>query len=364
MKMGGLIGSAPARGSRNGVAAKQALELSSDGIRSDGTRRPDVHRDEIEERRNRSLSRDSLLVARDVTYSTGRRTLLQKTSLALRPGELVLLIGPNGAGKSTLVHILSGATRPTSGFVELAGHDLRTLGVEALARRRALVSQAPPSPFSFPVTDVVALGRVCSHSREAPTTTRRHVLHALLLTGSLDLAGRDFSTLSGGERQRVVFARALAQVSGSNEPTCLLLDEPTSGLDVGQQHRLFETARDFAAAGNGVLAVAHDWSLAARYADRVVVMESGRLRACESPDVVLASGIVDDVFGVTTRIVESSAEWNRPIIPVVMDGSAGTLTACEGAGMPPIVAHGAGQSVERVATSVHRIGSVDFTERR
>jgi iron complex transport system ATP-binding protein len=260
------------------------------------------------------------LVARELSYMAERRTLLQDVSLQLRAGELTLLIGPNGAGKSTLIHLLSGALVPTCGSIELDGRDIRGIGAESLARLRALVSQAQPTPFPFPVSEVVALGRACSRPRESSSETRRHVRHALFITGSSHLERRDFSTLSGGERQKVVFARALVQLSGAAVPTWLLLDEPTSGLDVKEQDRLFEAARAFAACGNGVLAIAHDWSLAARHADRIIVLETGRVRATGRPDLVFSSGVVDEVFGVATRIVDSIHGSENPLVPVVMEG--------------------------------------------
>ena len=237
----------------------------------------------------------TVLHVRGVTAGYGRRVALRECTIGVRPGELAAVVGPNGAGKSTLLRVLAAVLRPFSGTVTLDGSDLASFPRSALARRIAVVPQIFDTLFPFTVREIVALGRTArlgafgAPRREDVAAVDRAIADLELGT----LAARRIDQLSGGERQRAVLAMALAQ-----EADVLLLDEPTVHLDPSHQLAtlawLGRLARD---RGLAVVAVLHDLNLAAARADRIVVIDDGRVMRDGPPDRVLDQDLVSGVFG-------------------------------------------------------------------
>ena len=257
------------------------------------------------------------LEADRVDVERGGLTLVRAASLAVEPGECVAMIGPNGAGKSTLLHALSGAQTPARGVCRLDGRPLAEYAPAELARRRAVLPQAPALGFPLNVADVVALGR-SPHAGFSDRGEDRRVIQAVLAEADIaHLSERTYPSLSGGERQRVHLARVLAQVwtarCGDSSARYLMLDEPTNNLDIAHQQRMIATAASFAQYGNGVLAVLHDPNLAAQYADRLVVLADGTVRANGPPDEVLTSSLMADIFGVTA-LCRTHPRTGRPFV--------------------------------------------------
>ena len=208
------------------------------------------------------------ITAETVWYSYGRHEAVRGVSLTVAAGEIVALMGRNGAGKTTLLKLLMGLLRPTQGRVLVAGQDTRKTPLETLARSVGYVPQRP---------DVLLFADTVQE--EVDFTRRNHGLPGngatAALLGSLGLggmAGRDPKEMSVGERQRVALAAVLAA-----EPAVLLLDEPTRGLDYGQKARLTATLQRLAAEGRAILLATHDVELAARVADRVVLLSGGQV---------------------------------------------------------------------------------------
>jgi iron complex transport system ATP-binding protein len=235
------------------------------------------------------------LAARAVRAGYRGREVLHGIDLLFTGGERVALVGPNGSGKTTLLRTLAGTLRPASGDVALDGMSLAAIDARARARRIAVVPQTFTTPFAFTVREVAALGRtpyVGTFGRPA-AADRAAVERALERTGCGPIADRPLAELSGGERQRAVLAMALAQ-----EGDVLLLDEPTVHLDPAHQRSTLELvgrlARD---RGVLVLAVLHDLNLAAALADRVVVLNDGRVAWDGSPAEVVTGAMVASVFG-------------------------------------------------------------------
>ncbi|HAF11168.1 MAG TPA: hypothetical protein DCK98_13950 [Chloroflexi bacterium] len=243
------------------------------------------------------------LVARSLAAGYGSRAVLRGVDLTFEPGTLVALVGPNGAGKSTLLRALAGLIRPTAGAATLDGIDIATLSRAALAARVAVVPQAFDTLFPFTVREIVTLGRTARLGLFARPTARdvAAVARAIDEQDLAPLLDRRLDALSGGERQRVVVAMALAQ-----ESDVLLLDEPTAHLD--PQHQLGTLRRVAALArarGVVVLAVLHDLNLAT-LADRVVVLDAGRVVADGPPATALAAAVVTRVFGPGLTIAQLS----------------------------------------------------------
>ncbi|MBK1698213.1 heme ABC transporter ATP-binding protein [Rhodovibrio salinarum] len=257
-----------------------------------------------------------MLSARDIQVARGGRTVLTDASLDVRPGQLLAVIGPNGAGKSSLLQVLSRALAPDAGAVALDGRPLSDWHRGELARRRAVLPQAPSVAFPFRVRDVVALGR-SPHAGLTDRAADQAIIEAAMReTAITHLAGRIYGTLSGGERQRVHLARVLAQVWASldDDSACyLLLDEPTNNLDLAHQHDLLVQARRFAARGGGVLAILHDPNLAAAYADRIAIVAGGRVVMEGMPESVLSAETLTTTFGMPVEVFRPHGAA-RPLI--------------------------------------------------
>lgn len=249
------------------------------------------------------------LEARDITAGYPARPVLERVSLQAHDGELLAVLGPNGAGKSTLVRALIGTLTPTSGEVLLRGRALSGLPRREIAREIAVVPQESDVAFGFSVRQVVMMGR-------APHQTglllprpedERAVSDALERCELSELAGRPISELSGGERRRVTIARALAQDTG-----VLVLDEPAAHLDIRHAAVVGELARRAVdERGVACIAVMHDLAAAARWADRVALLDAGRVVACGAPDEVLHPELLAKTFGVPIRVGSDPEDGQR-----------------------------------------------------
>lgn len=248
------------------------------------------------------------IVATNITvhYRDAERAALHDVSMALRPGELLVLAGPNGSGKSTLFRALLGISRLSAGQVCIADRILADWRRESLAQLVGAVAQREEPVFPQRVRDAVMLGRWARLGALAPAThdDRRAVDAALARTGLAALAHRGTDTLSGGEWQRVRLARALA-----GEPRFLLLDEPGTALDLAHEMAILELLRELVQDGIGVLAITHHLNAAAQYADRVLMLDRGEVAAEGTPASVLTSEAVSRVFGwpVAVQALESGA---------------------------------------------------------
>lgn len=253
----------------------------------------------------------ALLHLHQVGVQRAGRALLRDVSFDLAAGECMAVVGPNGAGKSSLLKAITGEW-PGLGQVVFAGRDRQAWPREALARRLAVMTQQAQLAFAFTVREVVALGRL-PHRGAGAAADRRvvdEVLQALALQAH---AERSYLGLSGGERQRVQFARVVAQIWNPAEPSLLLLDEPTSALDLSQQHSVLGLAQRLRAQGVAVLAVLHDLNLAARYADRVLMLRQGAVQALDTPQAALSAERVAQVFGVAVECLPSRHD-GRPLV--------------------------------------------------
>lgn len=268
-----------------------------------------------------------------VRYPGTTTPALDGVSLGLAPGEIVAVVGPNGSGKSTLLRALLGLLPLTAGGVTLNGRALTDWSRRDLADAVGALPQREESTFPLTVLESVLLGR---WSRLGPVAAVAQADHAAV-TAALrrcDVAGledRRIDTLSGGEWQRVRVARALVA-----SPRLLLLDEPTAALDVGHEMELFELLRRLAAEGLGVLVITHQLNLAARFADRLILLDRGRTVAEGRPPEVLREDVVSAVFGWPVAVTSwcdgapqviplrraEAAESGRALPPLREDGSA------------------------------------------
>ena len=239
------------------------------------------------------------LAATSMTVRVGAKTLLDQLTLAIAPGETVALVGPNGAGKSTLLRALAGEIVPQAGTVALRGRPLKSYSARTLALHRAMLSQHTTVAFPFTVADVVRMGAGDRGGADAL------VASALAEVDLTAFGERIITTLSGGEQQRAHFARVLVQLACGDAihgPGLLMLDEPTASLDLRHQLDLLEATRRRRARGVTIVAVLHDLNLAALFADRIVVLDHGRIVADGTPADIITDTMLEQVFGVTGAI--------------------------------------------------------------
>jgi iron complex transport system ATP-binding protein len=232
-------------------------------------------------------------------YPEGARPAVDSVSLDVPAGACTAVLGPNGSGKSTLLRLLLGTLSPASGSIDLDDRPVARWDRPEIARAVGVVPQGEEAAFPMSVRELVAMGRYphLGPWRREGDADRRAVERAMRRCDVLSLAHRPVSTLSGGERQRARVARALAQ-----EPAALALDEPTAALDVSHEMAIFELLRELGRGGTTVLLVTHNLNLAARYADRLVLLDRGAVAATGTPAEVLTRETVERVYGWPVRI--------------------------------------------------------------
>lgn len=238
------------------------------------------------------------LTTQALSVSLGTRTVMDGMSLSLEPGRLIGIIGPNGAGKSTLVRALLGLV-PYRGNIALDGAEITSLTRAQIARELAYLPQGQILHWPLSVERLVGLGRLphLAPMSRISAADQTIIDRAMKRADIEHLRDRVATELSGGERARVLLARALAV-----EARGLIADEPLASLDPGHQIDVMELLRSEAASGALVVAVLHDLTMAARYCDRLLLMDRGRLVAQGAALEVLNEANLRSVYGVQARI--------------------------------------------------------------
>ncbi|MEM1586846.1 MAG: heme ABC transporter ATP-binding protein [Candidatus Bathyarchaeia archaeon] len=241
--------------------------------------------------------------------------VLENVSFSIRSGEFVGLLGPNGSGKTTLLRVISKSLRPRVGAVYLNEMEIYSMKSREVAKNIAVVSQDSNLDFDFTVLEIVLMGRHPHISRLKFVESEKDLeiaKKAMEQTNTWHLAERKINELSGGERQRVMIARALAQ-----EPKVLLLDEPTTHLDINNQLEIMDLLKE-TCVKNGlvVLAVFHDFNLAARYCDYAILLKDGKIVAIGRVDEVLSSENIKRVFQVDVIVKKHPLTNSLYVIPI------------------------------------------------
>ncbi|MPS68659.1 MULTISPECIES: ABC transporter ATP-binding protein [Novosphingobium] len=234
-----------------------------------------------------------------LSVSLGRREVVRRIDANLKPGELVGVIGPNGAGKSTLVRAILGLLPLREGAVHIDGEALTSLAPRDIARRIAYLPQGQTLHWPLTVERLVALGRLphLGPMSKISAQDQAIVQEAMQRADVTHLAGRVATELSGGERARAMLARALAVGAGA-----LVADEPLASLDPGHQIDVMELLLGEARNGKLVVAVLHDLTMAARYCDRLLLVDKGELVAEGAPREVLTAERLRTVYGIRSQV--------------------------------------------------------------
>jgi iron complex transport system ATP-binding protein len=244
-------------------------------------------------------------------YAAGARAAVDDVDVFVEEGTFQAIIGPNGSGKSTLARLLLGTLTPERGRALYRGRPSHLVSRREIARAVGVVPQSETHAFPLTVAEVVGMGRYphLGAWRSAGPVDRRAVRDAMERCDVADLEHRSTSALSGGERQRVLIARALAQ-----QPGALVLDEPTASLDVSHEMAIFELLSALRGEGVTVLLVTHNLNLAARYADRLVLLDRGGVVAAGAPRDVMQVDVIRSVY-----------RWPITVRPLGVDGADGDV---------------------------------------
>ena len=250
------------------------------------------------------------LQAEDVVAGYTATNVIDGLDLTVQAGSITALVGPNGSGKSTLLRTLGRLLKPRSGTVLLDGESLAHLSTAVVAKALAVLPQAPPTPPALTVRQLVEHGRYAHLGPLGrPGTTDQDAIDQAMRTAGVEgMASRGVDTLSGGERQRAWIALTLAQ-----QAPVLLLDEPTTFLDVGHQYEVLELLAELRTSAElTVVLVLHDLNQAARFADRLVVLQEGRIVADGAPSDVLTPDLLISVFGIHAQVI-TDRRYGRPV---------------------------------------------------
>ncbi|MEA5551722.1 ABC transporter ATP-binding protein [Anabaena cylindrica UHCC 0172] len=230
--------------------------------------------------------------------------IIHDINLSLQTGEWLSLVGANGSGKSTLLKLISRVLAPQQGVILLDGKAIHSQPANLVAQKLALLPQQQTVPVGLTVSQLVSLGRTPYQpwwQWELSAEDRQKVESAIEKTQLADFKDRLVEELSGGERQRAFLALALAQ-----EPKVLLLDEPTTYLDINYQLQLLELLKNLNQQQNlTIVTVLHELNLAARYSSRIALLKQGNLWEVGTPETVLTSHNIAQVFGVESVIIHT-----------------------------------------------------------
>ena len=246
-------------------------------------------------------------------YPGSAEAALRGVTMTVADGSLTAVIGPNGSGKSTLLRALLGVVRPNGGSTTLDGRDSQTWDRRELARQVGVVPQSETVAFPLTVRAMVAMGRYphLGPLRAERPADRAAIEQALARCDVQNLRDRSVTALSGGELQRVRIARALAQ-----EPRALVLDEPTASLDIRHEMAILGLLREWADGGMTMLLITHQLNLAARFADRMVLLDRGAVAAAGVPREVLREEVLQRVYGWPVRVDQDPVTGSVRVVPL------------------------------------------------
>ncbi len=255
-----------------------------------------------------------MIRAHQINFKHKEFRILDGVDVSLEYGEFLAIVGPNGAGKSSLLSVLADEVRVGKQKVLFKDKPIRDWDVKELSKHKAKFSQHNSNDIPLEVKDVVMMGRYPYFDAQPGNEDLEAMDKMMHETDITHLKERDYNTLSGGEKQRVHLSRVMAQLENDIAHKLVFLDEPLNNLDIKHQYKALEIIRNFTQKANSAIVVLHDLNLAAQFADKVLLMKSGRVSAYGSPQEVFTAENISNAYNFPCTICEHPITNNPMII--------------------------------------------------
>lgn len=254
-----------------------------------------------------------MIKAHQISYKHKEFHILDSVDVHLEYGEFLAIVGPNGAGKSSLLSVLANEVKSKHQIV-FKDKNINDWQVGELSKHKAKFSQHNSNDIPLEVKDVVMMGRYPYFDAQPKREDHEAMNHMMYETDVYHLKDREYNTLSGGEKQRVHLSRVMAQLQNDIAHKLMFLDEPLNNLDVKHQYRALEIIKNFTKKANSAIVVLHDLNLAAQFADKILLMKSGRVSAYGTPTEVFTAENISEAYNFPCTICDHPITNNPMII--------------------------------------------------
>lgn len=255
-----------------------------------------------------------MLRANQISYKHKEFFILDEVDVSLNYGEFLAIVGPNGAGKSSLLSVLANEIKQGKQEILFKEKQISAWEVRELSMHKAKFSQHNSNEIPLQVKDVVMMGRYPYFDSQPRKEDFEAMNKHLYETDVYHLKDRDYNTLSGGEKQRVHLSRVMAQVENEIEKKLIFLDEPLNNLDIKHQYKALEIIKKFTQKENSAIVVLHDLNLAAQFADKILLMKSGKVLAYGTPEEVFTAENITNAYHFPCTICPHPVNSNPMII--------------------------------------------------
>ncbi|MDQ0594765.1 iron complex transport system ATP-binding protein [Chryseobacterium ginsenosidimutans] len=254
-----------------------------------------------------------MIKAHQISYKHKEFHILDAVDISLEYGEFLAIVGPNGAGKSSLLSILANEIKSKQ-KVLFKDKNIGDWEVRELSKHKAKFSQHNSNDIPLEVKDVVMMGRYPYFDAQPRQEDHEAMNNMMYETDVYYLKDREYNTLSGGEKQRVHLSRVMAQLQNEITHKLVFLDEPLNNLDVKHQYKALEIIKNFTKKANSAIVVLHDLNLAAQFADKILLMKSGRVSSYGTPEEVFTSENISEAYNFPCTICDHPITNNPMII--------------------------------------------------
>lgn len=237
-----------------------------------------------------------MIKARQISYRHKEFHILDGVDISLEYGEFLAIVGPNGAGKSSLLSILANEVKYGNQTILFKNKPVCDWNIREISRHKAKFSQHNSNDIPLEVKDVIMMGRYPYFDSQPGPEDFEAVEGMMKETDVLHLKDREYNTLSGGEKQRVHLSRVMAQLQNKIAHKLVFLDEPLNNLDIRHQYKALEIIKKFTRKANSAIVVLHDLNLAAQFADKILLMKSGKVSAYGTPDKVFTAENISKAY--------------------------------------------------------------------
>ena len=255
-----------------------------------------------------------MIKAHHINYKHKEFHILDGVDVSLEYGDFLAIVGPNGAGKSSLLSVLANEVNPGKQTILFKNKPINDWKVKELSRHKAKFSQHNSNDIPLEVKDVVMMGRYPYFEAQPGREDLEAMNKMMYETDVFHLKDREYNTLSGGEKQRVHLSRVMAQLQNDIAHKLVFLDEPLNNLDVKHQYKALEIIKNFSRKANSAIVVLHDLNLAAQFADKVLLMKSGKVSAYGTPKEVFTAENISKAYGFPCTICPHPINNNPMII--------------------------------------------------